>query len=114
MVWVPVPSRFQMLIRLLLKRTDIERPQRSSPGSGGLGLGGAGFTLGMGDRDGGDTGLYHVCELLAYGHHQDFFPEPFGLRFGDAEGPGTAFYVSRIFPDGFHASFEEVDGVFEL
>lgn len=35
------------------------------------------------------------------------------MRFGDAEGPGAAFGVAGVFPDGFDIFFEEAVGVSE-
>jgi len=45
--------------------------------------------------------------------HADDFPELGRDGFGDAERPGPAAQVARVFPDGFDAAFEEVDAVAE-
>ena len=57
--------------------------------------------------------LDDVDEFFADGEHQDFLPEGFGLRFRHAEGPGAAFDVAGVLPDGLHAPLEEVHRVLQ-
>lgn len=55
--------------------------------------------------------LHDLLEGLPDGHHLNFFPELVGVGFGHAEGPGAAFGVAGVFPDGLDVFLEEAVGV---